>query len=157
MGEPGETLEGSIDSEGDDRELLRGLEAALGHDDDRNSGVDRAVPGLFDSHGSLSGHQGGVAESSAAKAATRKDEAEVALAREAQQLPSSTPRVELANKGVKALRNPKDPTDSEATPERRVSARVGSPLMPTDLRANFGAGSSDDYLRNAGGGPCRCS
>ena len=139
-------------------ELLRGLEAALlGQDDARDTSVDLAVPGLCESHGSLSGHQGGIAESSAAMAATRKDEAEVALAREAQRLPSSTPRVELANKGVKASRNPKDPTDSEATPERRVSARVGSPPLPTNLRADFAAGSSDDHLRNAGGGPRRCS
>ena len=109
MGEPGETLEGSIDSEGDDRELLRGLEAALlGQDDARDSSVDLAVPGLFDSHGSLSGHQGGIAESSAVKAATQNDEAEVAPAREAQRLPSSTPRVEFANKGVKASRHPED-------------------------------------------------
>ena len=64
MGEPGEIVDGSFDSDGDNKELLRGLEAALGHADDRDeSGVDHAVPGLFESHGSLSGHQGGIAES----------------------------------------------------------------------------------------------
>ena len=154
MGEPEEALEGTLDSEGNDPELLRGLEAALARQDDADdNGVDSAVPGLFESHGSLSEHQGGFAESSAAQAATPHNPAEVAPAREVRRLPLSTPRVELPNKSSRASMI-KDPTGYEETPERRVSARVGSSPMPTNLRAEFSAvGSSDDRLHNAGGAP----
>ena len=150
MGEPGENVDGSFDSEGDNKELLRGLEAALGRVDDRDdSGVDHAVPRLFDSRGTLGGSQGGFAESSAVRAATNKDEAAAKPARKVQRAPSSHPRVESAVTGVRANRSQKDPDAADATPERRVSARVG----PSPAQANLGAGSSNDHMRNAGGGP----
>ena len=67
-------MDGSFDSEGDNKELLRDLEAALGRvDAGDDSGVDHAVPGLFNSQETLSGSQGGFAESSADRAATHKD------------------------------------------------------------------------------------
>ena len=52
MGEPESNVDGSFDIDGDDKDLLRGLEAALGEvDAGDHSGVDLAVPGLFSSTG----------------------------------------------------------------------------------------------------------
>ena len=126
MGEPASNVDGSFDIDGDDKELLRGLEAALGDDDagDR-SGVDLAVPGLFSSKGSMSALSGGVAESSAAQAATETIEASANPARKVQRVPSSPTRVDSNVTGVRANRSEKDPGDVDATPERRVSARMG--------------------------------
>ena len=59
MGEPGRNLNGSFDSDGDDRTLLRGLEAALGQVDAGDvSHVDLEVPGSVDTEGSRSGARG---------------------------------------------------------------------------------------------------
>ena len=158
MGEPASNVDGSFDIDGDDKELLRGLEAALGEDDagDR-SGVDLAVPGLFSSKGSMSALSGGVAESSANRAATEITDAAANPARKVQRAPSSPIRVDSAVTGISANRSEKDPGAVDATPERRVSARMGPSPGTANLGANVGAGSSDDYQRNAGGGLRRCA
>ena len=152
MGEPASNVDGSFDNDGDDKELLRELGAALGLDDaGDHSGVDLAVPGSFSSKGSMSAFIGGVAESSAAQAATERTEASANPARKVQRAPSSPSHVESNVTGVKVTRSEKVQGDVDATPERRVSARLGPSPGAANLGANVGAGSSDDHLHNAGG------
>ena len=126
MGEPGRNLNGSIDSEGDDLNLLRGLEAFLGQVDAGDvSHVDLEVPGSVDTEGARSGARGGLAESSTMRVATDTIEAAANSARRVQRTPSSPPRVESAVTGVGANRSEVDPNDADAAPPRRVSARTG--------------------------------
>ena len=72
MGEPGRNLDGSYDSEGDDLNLFRNLDAALNRAEvGETSRIDLEVPpGSVTSEGAKSGIRGGLAETSTTRVAT---------------------------------------------------------------------------------------